>query len=134
MHRKKIVLIGGTRRKQGATQTLHANSTSPEFRQPFPTDSNRDKEIAVAIVTFIAANFRPHSRQTQLALPKGHLCNMPRGQEPVNKQILILINISSDICLETWGSSTGTFFLFWSSILTLFYTLWHLIITECFIV
>lgn len=43
--------VGETRRKQGATQMLHANITSPEFMEPFPTDSNREKEIPMGIGT-----------------------------------------------------------------------------------
>lgn len=52
------VSITGTRRKL-ETRTLQTIPAA--FRQAFPTDSNRAKQITEAIGTFIAADMRPYS-------------------------------------------------------------------------
>ncbi|XP_056102446.1 E3 SUMO-protein ligase ZBED1-like [Rhinichthys klamathensis goyatoka] len=53
------VSVSGTRRKQA--ETYMTQSIPAAFRQAFPTDSNRAKQITAAIGTFIAADMRPYS-------------------------------------------------------------------------
>lgn len=52
------VSIAGTRRKQGETSKLQTIPAA--FRQAFPTDSNKAKQITEAIGTFIDADMRPY--------------------------------------------------------------------------